>query len=320
MRRTLLILLSTIILSIYLNNTSWIRSKPEGKLTLLAHRGVHQNYSKKNLSRDDCTASRIDSPTHDLLENTIESIEHAFTLGADIVEIDIHPTSDEKFAVFHDWTIDCRTEGKGITRKQSLEYLQSLDIGYGYTHDNGKTFPFRGKGIGKMPSLTEVLNYFPDHRFLINIKSKNQSEINLIKQFLKNRPNENLSRLSFYGNNAPINRLLSLHPKLKGFNRSSIKKCVTNYELVGWTGYIPKQCRNTMLLIPIKYTPYIWGWPHLFVSRMKSVNTDVILVDQSDGHTDGIDDPKFIKTMSKNYRGIVWTDKIERASTFDSAE
>jgi len=226
--RKILLILGIITLFIYLNNASWIRSKPEGELTLLAHRGVHQNYPKENLSRDDCTATRIDSPTHTLLENTIESIEQSFTLGADIVEIDIHPTIDKKIAVFHDWTIDCRTNGKGITRKQSLEYLQSLDVGYGYTHDNGKTFPFRGKGVGKIPSLTEVLDYFPDQTFLINIKSNELSEIKLIKQFLKNRPNENLSRLSFYGNNTPIKRLLSLSPKLKGFNRSSIKKCVAS--------------------------------------------------------------------------------------------
>ena len=317
MRRALLIL-SIIVVSIYLNNATWIRSKPQGELTLLAHRGVHQTYSKIDLSRDQCTANRIDSPKHTFLENTIESIEQAFLLGAETVEIDIHPTSDNKFVVFHDWTIDCRTEGKGVTRKHSLKYLQSLDIGYGYTHDNGKTFPFRGKGVGKMPSLTEILDYFPSQQLLINIKSKNVSEIKLIEQFLKNRPNENLSRLSFYGNSTAIERLLSSHPKLKGFNKSSVKKCITNYELIGWTGYIPKQCRNTIVPIPIKYAAYIWGWPQLFVNRMKSVNTDVILIGLSDGHTDGIDDPVLINALSKNYRGIVWTDKIEEASTFNS--
>ena len=34
----------------------------------------------------------------------------AFAAGADIVELDIHPTTDGQFAVFHDWTLDCRTE------------------------------------------------------------------------------------------------------------------------------------------------------------------------------------------------------------------
>ncbi len=43
--------------------------------------------------------------------------------------------------------------------------LQALDIGYGYTADGGKTFPFRGKGINLMPTLDEVLNHFPDRSF-----------------------------------------------------------------------------------------------------------------------------------------------------------
>jgi len=78
--------------------------------------------------------------------------------------------------VFHDWMLDCRTESKGVTREHSLAALKKLDIGYGYTADGGKSFPFRGKGVGLMPSLDEVLETFPNRRFLINIKSNDASE------------------------------------------------------------------------------------------------------------------------------------------------
>ena len=71
--------------------------------------------------------------------------------------------------------------------------MQSLDIGYGYTHDGGETFPFRGKGVGKMPSLTEVLEKFPNEKFLINIKSNKPSEIDLIKNMLKLTTVSNIS-------------------------------------------------------------------------------------------------------------------------------
>ena len=33
-----------------------------------------------------------------------------------MIEIDVHPTTDGQFAVFHDWTLDCRTNGAGVTR------------------------------------------------------------------------------------------------------------------------------------------------------------------------------------------------------------
>lgn len=299
---------------VYVNNASWFRALPGGEVTFLAHRGIHQNYSKEGLERDSCTAIRIDEPKHDFLENTVRSIGYAFSLGANIVEIDIHPTTDGKFAVFHDWTIDCRTNGKGVTRKQSLTYLKTLDIGYGYTHDGGKTFPFRGKGVGQIPSLTEVLNTFPDKNFLVNIKSNSVKDADLINRFLENRPKENLDRLWFYGGVKPTSRLFSLKPELKGFDKPSVKKCLLQYELIGWSGYVPEICRNTIVLVPMGYSKYLWGWPRVFVSRMNNVNTDIILVDMSNGNKniDGVDDPQLISILSENYRGIIWTDKIEQ--------
>lgn len=304
--------IGSIIIFVYLNNAAWLRAKPEGALRLLAHRGVHQTYSKVNLHRDECTASRIDAPKHQFLENTIDSISEAFFLGANIAEIDIHPTSDGHFAVFHDWTLDCRTGSEGRTRDRTLAYLQSLDIAYGYTHDGGKTFPFRGQGVGKLPSLTDVLDTFPTRNFLINIKSNSANEADLIAQFLDKRPKENLSRLSFYGGRRPTTRLLSLKPQLKGFTKASVKKCAIHYVLIGWSGYVPKSCRDTIVAIPKGYAAYFWGWPNVFVSRMQKVNTEVILVAMSDGHMDGIDDPDEVKALSESYRGIVWTDKIEQ--------
>ena len=58
------------------------------------------------------------------LENTLPSMRAAFEAGADIVEFDIHPTTDGHFAVFHDWTVDCRTEGRGVTREHTLAAVE----------------------------------------------------------------------------------------------------------------------------------------------------------------------------------------------------
>ena len=312
--------LFSLLVIVYLNNASWIRGKPKGDLRLLAHRGVHQTYSKEDQSNDECTAIKIDPPQHQYLENTIESIQRSFSLGAEIVEIDIHPTEDHDFAVFHDWTLDCRTNGKGVTRDYSLTYLKSLDIGYGYTHDGGKTFPFRGKGVGKIPSLNEVLDKFPEQIFLVNIKSNTESDADLIDKYLAKRGGEDHARLWFYGGNKPTSRLLSLRSELKGFTKTSVKKCAIDYQLIAWTGYVPKSCRNTVIAVPKNYVSYIWGWPRLFVKRMEKVNTSVILVNLSYGHTDGIDDPKEIQALSENYSGIVWTDKIEQVGSKKSFE
>ena len=52
--------------------------------------------------------------------------------------------------------------------------LKQLDIGYGYTADDGKTFPFRGKAVGMMPTLNEVLTTFLENRILVNVKSRDR--------------------------------------------------------------------------------------------------------------------------------------------------
>ena len=89
---------------------------------------MHQTYSREGLTAETCTATRIFPPAHDFLENTLPSMEAAFNNGADIVEFDIHPTTDGHFAVLHDWTLDCRTNGTGVTREHSLAELKGLDV------------------------------------------------------------------------------------------------------------------------------------------------------------------------------------------------
>ncbi|UUZ82442.1 hypothetical protein LJK88_50170 [Paenibacillus sp. P26] len=169
---------------VYLNNSSLLAGPPGDGPQLLAHRGLAQTFPMEGLRNDTCTAERIYEPEHPFLENTLASMEAAFQAGADIVEFDVHITRDEQFAVFHDWTLDCRTNAKGVTRDYTMAELKSFDIGYGYTADHGKTYPFRGKGIGQMPSLTEVLTRFPDKAFLIDVKSRDPREGELLASYL----------------------------------------------------------------------------------------------------------------------------------------
>lgn len=128
----------------------------------------------------------------------------AFAAGADIVEFDVHRTADGHFAVFHDWTLDCRTNGRGVTRERTLAELKVLDIGYGYTADGGQTFPFRGKGVGLMPSLDEVLAAFPDKQFLIDIKSNDPEEGRALAERLSRLSPHQRALLMVYGGERPV--------------------------------------------------------------------------------------------------------------------
>jgi len=288
--------------------------RPTGELTVLAHRGVHQDYHRENLDNETCTAERIYAPTHNYIENTLPSIERAFELGADMIEIDIHPTTDGEFAVFHDWTLDCRTDGTGVTRQQTMEYLRTLDLGYGYTADGGQTFPLRGQGVGQMPTLREVLAAFPERRFLINFKGNDPAEGDQVLAYLEAFEQTNYARLAFYGAR-PAMRLRELRPDLKVTGRRQLMRCAREYVLTGWFGATPDACRNSIVFVPVNYGWLGWGYPDLFLQRMQNAGSDVMIVGPiNQGERPGIgglDDVETFARVPDGWRGGVVTYRIE---------
>ncbi|HYK71905.1 MAG TPA: glycerophosphodiester phosphodiesterase family protein [Pseudoneobacillus sp.] len=296
----------------YINNSSILTKASENTPLLLAHRGLAQTFPMKGIEGDTCTAERIYEPEHPYLENTISSMEAAFNKGADVVELDIQPTKDGDLAIFHDWTLECRTNGKGVTRDHTMEELKQLDIGYGYTADNGETYPFREKGTGLMPTLEEVLQTFPEGAFLIHIKSNDPNEGRLLAQYLSKLPKKQLAQLTVYGGDEPVKELMNDLPTLRAMSKSTLKSCLISYETFGWTGYVPASCKHTQLHIPEKYASIIWGWPNKFIQRMDKVDTRVILVAGDGGWSEGFDTEDDVKRLPANYSGGIWTNRIDR--------
>jgi glycerophosphoryl diester phosphodiesterase len=299
--------------AVYLNNSSYLAQPPADRPSLLAHRGLAQTYDKTGLTGETCTATRIDPPVHDYLENTIASMRAAFELGADVVELDIHPTTDGHFAVFHDWTLDCRTNGHGVTREHSLAQLKALDVGYGYSADRGKTFPFRGKGVGLMPSLDEVLAAFPDKPLLINVKSNDPGEGRLLAARLSVLPSERLEQLMVYGGDRPIAVLRQELPALRVMSRRTLQDCFIRYALTGWAGYVPEACRGTLLLVPTNIGPWLWGWPHVFQRRLERYGTKIYAVGPYRGgeFSTGVNTREELQSLPDGYAGGIWTDRID---------
>ena len=312
-RTVALISLLAIAGAVYLNNTSLLSSRPAGKPVILAHRGLAQEYSREGLTGDTCTAERMLPPRHDYLENTIRSMEAAFAAGADVLELDVHPTAEGKFAVFHDWTLDCRTEGSGVTREHSMAELKKLDVGYGYTADGGKTFPFRGKGVGLMPSLDEVFSRFPGRAFHINVKSNDASEGSKLAAYLETLPLEERRLHTVYGGNTPVDTVKAALPDQRVLSRKTLMHCVLRYAGLGWSGYVPESCRGTSLLIPINIAPWLWGWPDRFLDRMDTAGTRVYLLGpyHGGGFSDGLDDPETVRQLPAGYSGGISTDRLD---------
>ncbi|ULL02087.1 glycerophosphodiester phosphodiesterase family protein [Bradyrhizobium sp. I71] len=298
---------------IYINNTSLLAPHQDGKPVLLAHRGIAQRFDERDLDNDTCTAARMLPPAHDYLENTLRSMRASFEAGADVVELDVHPTTDGEFAVFHDWTLDCRTDGNGVTRAQTMAKLKTLDIGYGYTADGGKTFPFRGKGVGMMPALSEVFAAFPDKKLLINVKSRDPDEGERLAGVLNALSAERRRTIMVYGGNEPIEVIRRLTPDVRTVSRGAIRSCLTRYIGYGWTGLVPAACRNAIVLVPINAAPWLWGWPDRLLARMNAVNSAVFALGPYSGgeFSTGIDTAEIFARLPQGYSGGIWTNEIE---------
>ena len=102
-------------------------------------------------------------------ENTLLAFEHAVAIGADVLEMDLRATADGAIVVLHDATLDRTTDGQGRVDVLTLAELRKLDAGYRWTNDEGRTYPFRGKGI-HVPTLEEVFQRFPAQRLNLEMK------------------------------------------------------------------------------------------------------------------------------------------------------
>lgn len=108
----------------------------DGEFCLLAHRGLSQH-------------------REDIDENTIEAFVEALDHGATHLESDIHSTSDGVAVLFHDADL---SRVAGLDRKVSdlsLDELQRVRLSNG----------------GKIPTLEEALQYFPNARFNLDLKT-----------------------------------------------------------------------------------------------------------------------------------------------------
>ena len=302
--------------AVWLWNASWRVAPPDAPgISLIAHRGVHHTFDRTDLENDTCTAERIYPPEHAYLENTLASMQAAFAAGADIVELDVHPTTDGQFAVLHDWTVDCRTEGTGETRGHDMAYLKALDVGYGYTADGGATHPLRGTGVGQMPELREVLASMPDRQFLINFKSREVREGDMLGDLVDQHPEWRHAVWGAYGGDEPTFRAADLIDGLAVWSRRGLVDCLLQYEGLGWTGYMPEACRNTKVMVPINVAPFIWGWPNLFLERIRHAGSQVILLGpygSGDAGTAGIDTLEQLAQVPDSFEGYIWTNRIER--------
>jgi len=138
--------------------------------------------------------------------NTMYAFKRALRAGADMLELDIGVTRDNKVIVMHDTTVDGKTNGHGTVSSRTLRQMRKLDAAYWfapraanhYSHDLAKrAYRFRGIATGRrrapkgftradfrVPTLAQVLRAFP--RTPINVEIKGRTPAEATDEYVKN--------------------------------------------------------------------------------------------------------------------------------------
>jgi len=311
---TVLLVIAGLLVGLYGTNASWLARSPHGLPRLIAQRGVAQQYRSTELNDDTCTARLILPPAHAFIDNTVASIQAARAAGADVVEIDVRMTKDRQFVLFHDRELACRTEGSGPVSEHSLAELKALDVGYGYTADQGRSFPLRGRGVGLMPTLAEVLNQFPQQRFLVQIKDGGPDLADSLVAYLGSNRLEPWGRLSFFGSATSVRRLHEIVPTARTWTAAAAGRCAMGYVQSGWYGHVPRACDDGMIIVPVEQAGFLWGWPNRFLARMREHHTEVMLIGRiqsfTSGHFSRLDTVEQLARVPGGFDGTIWTDQI----------
>ena len=116
-------------------------------------------------------------------ENSEIAFKSAIELGVDIIETDVHISSDGVIFVWHDENTKKLDGDENLVSTRSWAELSELDLGFLYIDKEGKR-TFSSKGI-RLMTFEEVLINFPNTRFNVDLKDKQPQIVTGMLDLLK---------------------------------------------------------------------------------------------------------------------------------------
>jgi glycerophosphoryl diester phosphodiesterase len=170
--------------------------------------------------------------------NTMYAFRKAVAAGADMLELDVHATTDGQLIVMHDWAVDRTTDGTGYMTGLTLAQVRRLDAAYNFVPGRNavsglpaRRYPLRGVRTGdrkpprgfkrsdfRVPTLAEVLRRFPRTPINIEIKGRDDDaaqflrNAELLAAMLENTRRHDLIVVSF--NQPAVDRFHELVPQV----------------------------------------------------------------------------------------------------------
>ncbi|MBU1438140.1 MAG: glycerophosphodiester phosphodiesterase [Gammaproteobacteria bacterium] len=243
---------------------------------IVAYRGGGSRIDNHKLQQTGCTAKSLLGSEVDTIENTIEAVSAAVKAGADVIHLNVHRTRDDQLVVFHDWTLDCATNASGPVNRATYHDLEQVDAGFGYTFDDGATYPFRGKGF-RISKLDEFFSRFPAHNFWLNLKDNDDHSFAILYRYLSGSAAIYARKTRVITSLKGVYWFQKTDPSIPVVSVDQVKDCGIDYLLLGWAGIVPESCKNTTLLIPPSKVKYFWGYPQRLAARLQQHGTSVYL-------------------------------------------
>lgn len=129
--------------------------------------------------------------------DTLYAFKRAVALGADMVELDVESTADDRLVVIHNSSVDATTDGTGLVRDLTYRQVHALDAAYNFVPGRSavpglppESYPLRGvrthhrkppKGYRAsdfaIPALRDVFRTFRHVPINIEIKGTSDADV-----------------------------------------------------------------------------------------------------------------------------------------------
>ena len=129
--------------------------------------------------------------------DTLYAFKRAVGLGADMVELDVESTADDRLVVIHNSSVDATTNGTGLVRDLTYRQVHALDAAYYFVPGRSavpglppESYPLRGVRTHhakaprhyrasdfSIPALSEVFRAFPHVPINIEIKGTSDTDV-----------------------------------------------------------------------------------------------------------------------------------------------
>ena len=242
-------------------------------------------------------------------ENTLVAFERAWATGVPYFETDCHATRDGEIVILHDPEVARTTDGTGPIRELSFSEVERLDAGFQFSPDEGRSFPYRGRGI-RIPRLAELLEEFPEARVNLEIKPEDVEVTEEVVRIVR-RAGAEPRMLLASDKDSILDRVRALDagtalgstlPDVVAFFQSVREGNVESHQPRGHALQVPPTFMGEALVTreSVEAAHKVGLWVHIW-----TVNDPQEMLRLLECGVDGImsDDPKTLMTVARKRRG-----------------